>query len=55
MSSECLIPHRKEDYGGVLKIKSELLQLSLDNIIRGKKKNSDYKDGQTFANIDLAS
>ena len=38
VSSECLIPHRKEDYEGVLKIESKLWQLLLDNIIRGKKK-----------------
>jgi hypothetical protein len=39
VSSKCLILQRKEDYGGVLKIESKLLQLLLDNIMsEGEKK-----------------
>ncbi len=39
VGSKCLIPYREEDCGGVLKIESKLLQLLLDNIVRGKKKH----------------
>jgi hypothetical protein len=48
-----LIPRRKENRGGVLKVESELPQLSL-NIRKQGIFFYDYKDGQTFANIDLA-
>ena len=53
MNGNDLIPCRKENCGGVLEIESELPQLSL-NICKRGIFFYDYKDGQTFANIDLA-
>ncbi len=51
VSGKCLILCRKENGGGVLEIECKLLQLL--NVC--KHGYTAYKDGQTFANIDLAS